>query len=235
MEDTVRGHARSLSDSRLQLILDFARRLTLAPARVRRADYDLLLARGLSRAAILDAVLIIVGFNLINRVADALHFKVPGRDDFALSARFLRWFGYRFLVGFGSGLRNDGWIKTSPQNNSEANHRLPVLVNSTMRWLEFLMSLGQATIDRAPEAARRISAMVMNEPSRLSEHEVQELQGQGCSDPDIFGLVISGAAAASLLRLKTPLDALHESLDTRSSPFPGNCAPSEVGLLDNII
>jgi alkylhydroperoxidase family enzyme len=213
----LRGQPLSRGDSRLQLMLDFARKLTLAPEWVRPGDLDVLQAGGLSRAAIADSVLIVVGFNFINRVADALHFKIPRPDDFALSARFLLSFGYRFLGGPISGLRNNGWIKTTnSRTTTSANRQLPVLIDSTMKWLEYLTSLGQGANDRAPATARRVSAMVMNEPTRLTEHEVEELRDQGCTDTDILDLIISSAAAASLLRLKRALTGLSESSETSS-------------------
>jgi alkylhydroperoxidase family enzyme len=218
----LRGQPLYRGDSRLQLMLDFARKLTLAPEEVRPGDFEFLQAGGLSRAAIADSVLIVVGFNFINRVADALHFKIPRRDDFAPSARFLLCFGYRFLGGPVNGLRNNGWIKT--RATTRANRELPVLIESTMKWLEFLTSLDQAANDRASATAGRVSAIVMNEPARLTEDEVRELHDQRCTDTDIFDLIISSAAAASLVRLRTALTGLSESTETRSvTPITDLC------------
>ena len=53
-------------------LLQFARRLTLAPWKMRRQDVEELRQHGLNDEAIHDAVQIAAYFNYINRVCDAL-------------------------------------------------------------------------------------------------------------------------------------------------------------------
>ena len=51
--------------------------MTLTPGEVTAADVDAVRATGVSDAAIEDALAVCTGFNLIDRVADALGFDCP--------------------------------------------------------------------------------------------------------------------------------------------------------------
>ena len=58
-------------------------------------DIRSVLAAGVSRAQIEDALAVSFAFNTINRLADAFGFYVPGHDAFAAGAKFLLARGYR--------------------------------------------------------------------------------------------------------------------------------------------
>ena len=60
-------------DALTRALLDYAVKLTRAPARATSQDLEVLRAHGLEDSDILDAVEIISFFNFINRIADALH------------------------------------------------------------------------------------------------------------------------------------------------------------------
>lgn len=64
-------------------MLGFLQKLTLRPAEITSADIAPLHAVGLSDAAIEDAIYICAYFNIIDRIADSLHFAVPSPEDFA--------------------------------------------------------------------------------------------------------------------------------------------------------
>jgi alkylhydroperoxidase family enzyme len=66
-------------------MLGFLQKLTLHPAEITPADVVPLGAAGLSDAAIEDAIYICAYFNVIDRIADSLHFDVPSPEDFARS------------------------------------------------------------------------------------------------------------------------------------------------------
>jgi hypothetical protein len=67
--------------------------LTLAPTEVTPDDAAAVRAAGVSAAALHDAVYVAFLFNMIDRVADALGWNVPG--DFSLAATVLLRIGYR--------------------------------------------------------------------------------------------------------------------------------------------
>jgi uncharacterized peroxidase-related enzyme len=59
-------------NSRVWMLLEFAEKITRAPAACRETDVHALRSAGFSDNAIHDAVQIVAYFNYINRVADAL-------------------------------------------------------------------------------------------------------------------------------------------------------------------
>ncbi len=67
----------------LRAMLGFLQKLTLRPAEITPADIAPLRAVGLSDVAIEDAIYICAYFNVIDRIADSLHFAVPSPEDFA--------------------------------------------------------------------------------------------------------------------------------------------------------
>jgi uncharacterized peroxidase-related enzyme len=67
-------------------------------SRVHRADVDdmrALLAAGVSRDQIEDALAVAFAFNAMNRLADAFAFSVPGPHAFEAGAKYLLAHGYR--------------------------------------------------------------------------------------------------------------------------------------------
>jgi alkylhydroperoxidase family enzyme len=68
--------------------------VTLTPAEVTAADVDAVRATGVSDEAIEDALGVCAGFNLIDRVADALGFDCPPADVHASYAEQFLAEGY---------------------------------------------------------------------------------------------------------------------------------------------
>jgi uncharacterized peroxidase-related enzyme len=62
---------------------------------VSAGDIRAVLAAGVSRAQIEDALAVAFAFNTMNRLADAFAFFVPGPETFAAGAKFLLARGYR--------------------------------------------------------------------------------------------------------------------------------------------
>ena len=84
---------------KLRATLGFIVQLTDAPERTGPHDIAALRELGVSDRAIIDATYICVGFNIINRLADAMDFKVPETSVFVRGAWFMRRFGYRLMSG----------------------------------------------------------------------------------------------------------------------------------------
>ena len=82
-------------DERLRATLTFLEKLTLRPNELVSADADAARAAGVSDDALEEAVRVCFLFCTIDRIADALDFKLP-------TARSLRWVGRILLhVGYG--------------------------------------------------------------------------------------------------------------------------------------
>ena len=69
--------------------------MTLAPGELGPADADAVLAVGVTREALIDAIRVCALFNMIVRLADSLGWKVPPPEAFASRGRVLLESGYR--------------------------------------------------------------------------------------------------------------------------------------------
>jgi hypothetical protein len=192
-----------------RILLDVTRKLTLFPEAVTPGDVAVLQLAGLDRVAVTQGILIVVGFNFINRVADTLHFEIPTSDQCLLSARFLLYFGYRALAGPRVPFHGDPWIKVADPNNVDlAEGDLSTLTDSTANWLRFLSRLGFQAYCSAPAVMRRILHKVLYQPVSVTPDDVADLKRHGCTEASIFNLVLGAAADAALLRLEAGLQAL---------------------------
>jgi hypothetical protein len=73
----------------------FLEKMTLAPGELTPADRDAVLAAGVSREALVDAVHVCALFSMIVRLADALGWAIPPPEEFAARGRVLLESGYR--------------------------------------------------------------------------------------------------------------------------------------------
>src|SRR6185369_1678905 len=86
-------------NEKLREVLRFIEQLTNDPERIGARDIAVLRELGVTDRAILDATYICIGFNIINRIADAMDFEVPQTTVFVRGAWFMRRFGYRLMSG----------------------------------------------------------------------------------------------------------------------------------------
>ena len=68
--------------------------MTLTPGELDRADADDVLAAGVSRDALIDAIHVCALFSMIVRLADSLGWDVPPPEAFAARGRVLLESGY---------------------------------------------------------------------------------------------------------------------------------------------
>jgi len=68
--------------------------MTLAPAELDGRDAQLVLAAGVGREALVDAIHVCALFNMIVRLADSLGWDVPPPEAFAARGRVLLESGY---------------------------------------------------------------------------------------------------------------------------------------------
>jgi hypothetical protein len=69
--------------------------MTLTPGELTQADADAVLAAGVRRQALVDAIHVCALFNMIVRLADSLGWDVPPPEAFASRGRILLESGYR--------------------------------------------------------------------------------------------------------------------------------------------
>lgn len=96
MTDAVlEDHRTAPIDGKLKAMLTFIEKLNRAPAEIGRADMQAVLATGVTRQAVRDALDVAALFETITRLADAFGFAIPDEAAFAASASSLVRFGYR--------------------------------------------------------------------------------------------------------------------------------------------
>jgi alkylhydroperoxidase family enzyme len=81
-------------DERLRATLGFIEKLTLRPGELEAADAAAVLATGVSRDALVDAIHVAALFNMIVRMADSLGWDVPPWEAFAGRAETMLAGGY---------------------------------------------------------------------------------------------------------------------------------------------
>lgn len=80
---------------KVRAMLGFLQKVTLSPREVSPDDLEPVRAVGVSDRAVVDAMYICALFNLIDRVADALGFKVPTPKQFSRAAPLGWRLGYK--------------------------------------------------------------------------------------------------------------------------------------------
>lgn len=97
LETLIDDPQRAPVEERLKPVLAYARKLTLAPAKVTQADADAVFAAGWGEAAFHDAVLTVCLFNFMNRLVDG-HGVKGSPAMFAARGKALRDDGYAPLL-----------------------------------------------------------------------------------------------------------------------------------------
>lgn len=82
-------------DDRLRTTLGLLKKLTLSPDHVGPADVEAVRQSGVSVEAISEAIHICALFNIIDRIADAMQFRIPSPEEFARGANFILKRGYK--------------------------------------------------------------------------------------------------------------------------------------------
>ena len=97
MWEAVRDDWRSAPiDDKLRATLGFIEKLTLRPAELTHQDADEVLAAGVSKDALVDAIHVAALFNMIVRLADSIGWDVPPWEAFASRAEGMLGGGYAF-------------------------------------------------------------------------------------------------------------------------------------------
>lgn len=203
-------------------MLGFIEKLTLSPDQVGAEDVAALRAEGLTDRAIVDAIYVCVGFNIVNRVADALGVQVPPPKVFVRGVKFSLIFGYRLLSGLpsracGSQSTYRLEVKNSPRRDDLANDPY----NSQVKQLKEAVLSGPGTLDPAvrkaaglaaglPEALDPYVKKVVQHASQVTDTDITVLRQAGYSDDQIFEVTVSAALGAGLVRLEVGLNNLRE-------------------------
>jgi alkylhydroperoxidase family enzyme len=190
-------------------MLGFIEQLTNAPERTGPHDIAALRDLGVSDRAILDATYICMGFNIINRIADAMDFEVPQTQVFVKGAWFMRRFGYRLMSG--------SFAKTRARLNEDATSIDPY-ASMLGRMRDSVLS-GPGTLDvsvrQAIGAGDKPGGALGLYVSKVAQRDyhgvdkcIADLRCEGYSDNQIFEATICAAFGAGVQRLRLVLNAV---------------------------
>jgi len=197
-------------------------KLTLAPAEIRPADTAALRSEGLEDQRIVDAIYVCVGFNIINRIADALGFEVPQPKVFTRAAKFLLIFGYQILSGIHLGsVRNRIPLQVYAKHDiAPINYGLVAdPYGGMLERLKYAVLYGPGDLDLAlrkvacaagdvPGALGSYVKKVVQDAHGVTDEDIEGLRLSGWSDDEIFEITVSAALGAGLVRLESGLSAL---------------------------
>lgn len=206
------------------MTLGFLEKLTNTPDSIRPPDLGALRRNRVNESAILDAIYICVGFNIINRIADAMDFKIPPKYVFERGTKFMRKFGYKMMSG--SGLGNNGRhpsVRMKENASLRSGQSVIDPYNSMMRRLRDTVFAGPGTLDAALRKAAGAGAEIVGALGpyvrKVAQRDYEgidrnivDLRLEGYSDDQIFEATVSAALGAGVHRLEIALAALRESL-----------------------
>ena len=209
---------------KLRAALGFLVKLTDTPERIGAYDVALLREQGITDRAIVDATYICIGFNIINRIADAVGFKLPPAGVFTRGTWFMRRFGYQLMSGTWPG--NNGYQSVSSSSDPYDNmRRLQDAVFSGPGTLDATLRQAAGSGAQLPGALGRYVSKVAQRDYKGIDIYLAALRSEGYSEDQIFEATVSSAVGAGVWRLQVALQALHsESSGMRKGVVP------EVGL-----
>jgi hypothetical protein len=200
--------------------LSLIEKLTFAPNQVGSEDVAKLRAEGLADRAIADAIYICAGFNIINRVADALGVQVPPPKVFVRGVKFSRIFGYKLLSGVqigGSGSRRSHRLEVD--DAQRGNNAVDDPYGGKVQQLKEAVLSGSGALNPVVRKAASLAAelpdaldpyvkKVVRHAYKVTDTDITALRRAGYSEDQIFEVTVSAALGSGLVRLGAGLRAL---------------------------
>lgn len=95
MQHVLADYKTAPIDEKLRATLALLEKMTLAPDTLTSEDVRPVLARGVTREALVDAFYVAFLFNTYDRLADTLGWELPDRRYYSKAGKFLLKRGYR--------------------------------------------------------------------------------------------------------------------------------------------
>lgn len=207
---------------KLRAAIGFLEKLTLTPDEVNTSDVTSLQQAGLDARAIVDAIYVCVGFNVIVRIADAFEFTVPPSRVFDRSAKYLLLFGYKLLSGkwFG-GVPDD----TSDSANEPDLAGVDLLHDPYDRGIRLLkraalshsgrlsIELREAALSSTelPGVLGKYVSLIRRRAWDITDADIESLRQAGFEEDQIFETTVCAAMGAGLARLEKGLAVLRQA------------------------
>lgn len=195
-------------------------KLTLAPDRFGSEDVVTLRAEGIADQAIADAIYICVGFNIVNRIADALGVRVPSPKVFVRGVKFSLIIGYKMLSGWPSGgLGRRHTCRMKADDAQMANDAIDDPYSGKVKRLKEAILSGLGALDPKVRMAASLATglhdalgpyveKVARHAYQVTDEDISALRQAGYSEDQLFEATVSAALGAGLVRLEAGLGAL---------------------------
>jgi hypothetical protein len=207
---------------KLRVTLDFLAKLTDAPDHISSRDLVPMRRNGVTERAVVDAIYICVGFNIINRIADALDFKTPPAYVFGRGTKFMRIFGYRMMSGSWLGSNGSHPALRTNDDTAPRSNQLVDPYDNMMTQLKHAVFFGPGTLDvalrKAVGSGAEMPSVLGLYVSKVAQRDYEgmdknilDLRRDGLSDDQIFEATVSASLGAGVRRLEMALTALKYS------------------------
>ena len=200
---------------KLRGMLGFLEKLTITPEQVGPHDVAALEEIGITYRAITDAVYICMGFNIINRIADAMGFEVPEPGVFVRGAWYMRRFGYSLMSG-------SWWPerKSLSATSDPYDHMMRCLTEAVFRGPGTL----ESTVRQAYGSGVQMGGVLGHYVNKVAQRDYKEidaciadLRSRGYSDDQVFEATVSAAVGAGVKRLQLALQPFRGSLASQAA------------------
>lgn len=204
----------------MKAALGFLEKLTLSPDQVDAEDISTLRAQGVTDQAITDAIYICAGFNIIDRIADALGFKVPPPEMFRRGAKIVLRFGYKMMSGVSFERQSSQHQYPVNEDNSTSGaeairdpyeskfNQLKETVLSGPGALDPIVRKAASQNEELPAPLGPYVGKVFERAYTVADEDITALRETGYTEDQIFEATVSAALGAGLVRLKSGIDAL---------------------------
>ena len=212
-------------NEKLRVTLGFLEKLTISPGEIVPEDIGALQNEGISEKTIADAIYVCVGFNIINRIADALNVKIPSPRMFSKASKFLLIVGYRILSGLGfdnirsqfignkqfEQIKNDNeLIASKGAFDSFANlwRQLNESVFEGPGFLDTNLRKAAGAAGDIPEVLATYLNKVMQSAAKITDEDFVNLRQANYSEDQIFEITVCAALNSGSIRLESGLNLL---------------------------
>jgi hypothetical protein len=196
---------------KLQAALGMIEILTLHPHEIRSADVTLLCSLGASRTAVMDLTYICAGFNIINRIADALEVHLPPDGVYSRSSRLLYFFGYKFLAGISLNFAGRAHSHTDDDRFIEGFNRLEEAVTKGRGSLESSIRVAALYGGDLVQPLREYVRRVRESGNLIADDDIGSILSAGFSQDQLFELTVAAAVGAGLVRVQVGRRAVADS------------------------
>lgn len=191
----------SLSD-KLKAVLGFLEKLERRPAEISANDMELVLAAGVSREEIVDAMAVLTLFSITVRCADTFNFALLNDKELEKSAKRLLSQGYAF-----------GKAKTPPHPDhiacaQELRRHVLEGPGATYPGLRQRMAKRAARGTAIDAPYDELAAQIGEAAYKVTEDQVAKVVQQAGNEKAAFELIVAAAVGAGLYRWDAGLAAL---------------------------